>query len=91
MILQVEAGVAFFEGDLTLAQASQALAQGRGALDQGIRVFDLSRVGQLDSSAISLLLSLRRHAEARQTRVEIRALSESLLSLARLYGVADQL
>ncbi|MEW6677578.1 MAG: STAS domain-containing protein [Pseudomonadota bacterium] len=91
MILQVDAGVAFFEGDLTLAQASHALAQGRAVLDQGVKVFDLSRVGQLDSSAISLLLSLRRHAESRGEQVEIRALSESLLSLARLYGVADQL
>lgn len=86
-----EGDVAFLEGDLTLAQATRMLALCKASLEQGARVLDLSRVGHMDSSAISLILSLRRFAQARGHDIHIRALSEDLLSLARLYGVAEHL
>ncbi len=86
-----EGDVAFLEGDLTLAQATRMLALCKASLEQGVRVLDLSRVGHMDSSAISLILSLRRFAQARGHDIQIRALSEDLLSLARLYGVAEHL
>ncbi len=43
----------------------------------------------MDSSALSLLLSLRRSSAGQS--LEFRHIPESLLSLARLYGVADHL
>ncbi|PIV89383.1 MAG: NTP-binding protein, partial [Hydrogenophilales bacterium CG17_big_fil_post_rev_8_21_14_2_50_63_12] len=81
-MIHVEAGVALFDGDLTLANASQWLAQGEAALKQGTATFDLARLGHLDSSALSLLLSLRRRAEASGSAIEFRNIPESLASLA---------
>lgn len=89
--LCIEGQVAFLEGDLTLDHASRLLAEGKRAIDNGIRGFDLSRVGQVDSSAISLILSLRRFAESRGQIIEVQSVSDSLLSLAKLYGVAEHL
>lgn len=87
--MRVEAGIAAFEGDLTLDNATRLLAEADSALGQGAAVFDLSRVGQMDSSALSLMLSLRRRAGSKP--IEFRAVPESLSSLAKLYGIADQI
>jgi ABC-type transporter Mla MlaB component len=43
----------------------------------------------MDSSALSLLLSLRRRAAGKP--IEFHNLPESLTSLATLYGIADQI
>jgi len=89
--LRIDGQVAFLEGDLTLPNASQMLTSGKTAIQDGVRSFDLSGVGQMDSSAISLILSLKRFAASQQQHIEIQSLSDSLLSLARLYGVAEHL
>lgn len=89
--MRVDGQVAYLEGDLVLPNATRVLAQGKAAIQQGVGVFDLAKVGQLDSSAISLILSLRRFAEAKGGTIEVRSVSESLLSLAKLYGVAEHL
>ena len=90
-MMRVEAGVAVLEGDLTLANASEWLAHGEDALKQGVVAFDLAGIGNLDSSALSLLLSLRRRAEAAGSSIEFRNIPDSLASLAALYGVAEQI
>ncbi len=87
--MRVEAGVASLEGDLILDNATRLLAEAESALQGGARVFDLSRVGNMDSSALSLILSLRRRAG--DGAIEFRSVPESLLSLANLYGIADQI
>ena len=87
--MRVEAGVAAFEGDLTLDNATRLLEEAEGALGEGARIFDLSRVRNMDSSALSLMLSLRRRAGG--NAIEFRAVPESLLSLASLYGISDQI
>jgi phospholipid transport system transporter-binding protein len=87
--MRVEAGVAAFEGDLILDNATRFLAEAEAVLGEGVTVFDLSRVGNMDSSALSLMLSLRRRAAGNP--IEFRAVPESLTSLAKLYGIADQL
>jgi ABC-type transporter Mla MlaB component len=87
--MRIEAGVAYLEGDLTLAQATRLLRECEAAHRAGTQVYDLTGAGALDSSALSLLLSLRRQAGG-QT-VEFRQIPDGLLSLARLYGVAEQL
>jgi phospholipid transport system transporter-binding protein len=86
--MRVQDGVAAFEGDLVLDNANRLLAEAEAALAEGATVFDLSGVGHLDSSALSLMLSLRRHAVAKP--IEFRAVPESLISLAKLYGISDQ-
>ena len=89
--LRIDGQIAFLEGDLTLPHASRMLTQGKTAIQDGIHSFDLSRVGHMDSSAISLILGLRRFAETQGQNIEIQSVSESLLSLAKLYGVAEHL
>jgi phospholipid transport system transporter-binding protein len=90
-MMHVEAGVVVLSGDLTLVNASQLLAEGESALKQGVATFDLAAVGQLDSSALSLMLSLRRRAEAAGNTIVFRNIPESLASLAKLYGVDEQI
>lgn len=87
--MRVEAGVAMLEGDLVLDNATRLLAEGEQVLGDGARIFDLAGVGHLDSSALSLLLSLRRRAAP--DRIEFRHVPQSLVSLARLYGIDDQI
>ncbi len=87
--MRVEAGVAAVEGDLILDNATRLLAEAEAALGEGVSVFDLSRVGNMDSSALSLMLSLRRRAAGKP--IEFHAIPESLTSLANLYGIADQI
>jgi ABC-type transporter Mla MlaB component len=89
--LRAEEGIAYLEGDLTLDHASRLLQLGKEAIDQGVRGFNLSRSGHMDSSAISLLLSLRRHAEANGSSIEFHAVPDKMRSLATLYGVAEHL
>jgi phospholipid transport system transporter-binding protein len=90
-MLHVDAGVAVLDGDLILANASHWLVQGEAALQQGAVTFDLAGLGQIDSAALSLILSLRRRAEAAGSSIEFRNLPDSLISLAKLYGVDDQI
>lgn len=85
--MRVESGVAFLEGDLTLPQATRLLTECEAACRSGITSFDLSGAKALDSSAISLLLSLRRNAAGK--RLDFRNIPDGLVSLARLYGVVD--
>ena len=87
--MQVADGVAYPEGALTLAEATRSLAEGRQALAQGATVFDLARVSQVDSSALSLMLSWQREAKAAALSIDFRNIPDSLHSLARLYGLAD--
>ncbi len=90
-MIRIEDGVAHLDGDLTLANVSQWLTAGESALREGALTFDLARIGQLDSSALSLMLSLRRRAQAAGSAVAFRHIPESLASLAKLYGVDDQI
>jgi len=86
--MRVEAGVAMLEGDLVLDNATRLLTAGEAAISAGTTIFDLSGVGRMDSSALSLLLALRRRAGEKS--LQFRNVPDSLTSLARLYGIADQ-
>lgn len=87
--MRLDGIVAYPDGPLTLDVASHLLAEGVDALAQGATVFDLAAVGQVDSSALSLMLSWRRHALDLSRPLNFRNVPDSLHSLARLYGLAD--
>lgn len=74
---------------LTLREARQTLASLSGALAaaQGDAVVDASPLAQIDSSALAVLLELKRQATARGLRFEVRGAPARLQDLARLYGV----
>lgn len=60
----------------------------RGDLPDCLSI-DLSKVGEVDSSAVALLLRWRREAQRLGKRVEFINLPANLAALAALYGVAE--
>ncbi|MDR2209148.1 MAG: STAS domain-containing protein [Azoarcus sp.] len=79
-----EPSVVTLKGELTLETAVAHLGL---TLPAGNVVLDFRSVTRVDSSALALLLAWLRRAKVRRSTVELRALPESLLALARLYGV----
>lgn len=79
--LSVQLGRAPYEA---LAQAIDALPAGSPA------VLDAAPLLQFDSSALALILGLRRHCQASgRPPLQVQGLSERLQGLAKLYGVAE--
>jgi phospholipid transport system transporter-binding protein len=76
------------EGPITIANATAVLAESTNVFTAPQLVVDLSRVTEVDSAAVSLLLEWRRAAERAQRRIEFVNLPESLKSLTVLYGVS---
>jgi phospholipid transport system transporter-binding protein len=72
---------------LTVANATEALAQGLAALRAGQTVFDLSQVETVDSAAVSVMLAWQRAAAQNGSKLELRNLPDQLKSLTKLYGV----
>ena len=54
-------------------------------------VVDLAQVEAVDSAAVSLLFSWLRRAQLNQVALSFTNVHDNLLSLARLYGVAELL
>jgi phospholipid transport system transporter-binding protein len=78
-------------GSLTLASVAAALREGNAAIDDGVRTVDLAEVGELDSSALALLLAWLREARRQNRSLAFANLPQGLTTIARLYGVAELL
>jgi phospholipid transport system transporter-binding protein len=78
-------------GPLTLASVTAVLREGSAAIGQGARTVDLSEVGEMDSSALALLLAWLREAKRLGIALSLENLPQGLTTIARLYGVADLL
>jgi phospholipid transport system transporter-binding protein len=78
-------------GALTLSSVASALGEGVAAIAQGARTVDLGEVGELDSSALALLLAWLREAKRRDASLSFTRLPEGLTTIARLYGIAELL
>ena len=78
-------------GALTLASVTAALREGNAAIGDGARIADLAEVGELDSSALALLLAWLREAGRQNRGLSFTNLPQGLTTIARLYGVADLL
>lgn len=82
------------EGALTLDGATAVLTSGCSALAQlpaGDAVFDLAKVGEVDSSGLAVLFAWLRAANAGGRKLSFAGAPEQLLSLAAVYGVGDLL
>lgn len=90
-MIERDAGLCRLGGDLTLDTVPELLEKIRPLLRDGVDTLDCSGVESVDSSALGLFLACKREAETRQKRLKITGLPSSLLSLASLYGVAEQL
>ena len=78
-------------GALTLANVAAALELGNAVIGEGVRSVDLGEVGELDSSALALLLAWLREAKRRERDLVFTNLPQGLTTIARLYGVAELL
>ncbi len=78
-------------GPLTLQTVKVLYDRGLQADGSTSLVIDLSQVEAVDSSGVSLLLSWLREAQRRNITVCFSNIPDNLMSLAKLYGVADVL
>ncbi len=78
-------------GALTRASVGAELVQGKAAIAAGARRIDLAGVGELDSSALALLLAWLREAKRLGAELSFASLPQGLTTIARLYGVAELL
>jgi len=76
------------EGEVTLDTVGALIAEG-AAFDGDRVIVDLARVTRVDSSGLSLLLEWTRQFNGSGRPIAFANLSQSLQSLADLYGVAD--
>ena len=87
-------GLARLPEQLTLAEAARTLADLRRSLS-GVTdtelVVDASALSRFDSSAVAVLLELRRDALAAGKSLRVRGWPERLQALVGLYGVQDLL
>ena len=79
------------DGALTLAHVAALLDEGKAAIGAGVRRVDLAGVGELDSSALALLLAWLREARRLGHELSFANFPEGLTTIARLYGVAELL
>lgn len=81
------------EGDLTFERLPEILAQTAAFTERpdlpDCLSIDLSKVCEVDSSAVALLLRWRREAERLHRRIQFINLPAPLASLAELYGVTE--
>jgi phospholipid transport system transporter-binding protein len=78
-------------GRLTIATVPALFETGLQHLASEDLLVDFSQVEAVDSSAISMLLGWERAAQRAQHGLRVAGLPDDLLSLARLYGVAELL
>jgi len=84
-------GGIFVGGDMTLDSAAELLEQGRHACNEAAAVFDLSGVGEVDSSCLAVLFGWLRSAEGKGQSLRIVNPPANLISLAEVYGVTELL
>ena len=78
-------------GRLTMETVAALFNTGLPPDGDGALVIDLAQVEAVDSAAVSLLLSWLRRAQRNQVAISFVNVPDNLLSLARLYGVAELL
>lgn len=86
-----EDGRMVVRGRLTIETVPALFAAGLQHLATEDLVVDFSGVEAVDSSAVSMLLGWLRASQRARHTLSVTALPEDLLSLARLYGVAELL
>ncbi|MBI3221992.1 MAG: STAS domain-containing protein [Nitrosomonadales bacterium] len=78
-------------GQLTMSTVPALFASGLQQLRSADLRVDFSQVEAVDSAAVGMLLGWSRAAQHSQRKLHVTGLPEDLLSLARLYGVAELL
>ncbi len=79
------------KGGLTIATVNSVFDEGRRLLAEGDLIVDFAGIGSVDSAALALILGWLRSAAASGTRLRLRNLPASLLSLAAVYDIENLL
>jgi len=77
------------QGDLDMDTVPALFESGLKRLSSTDLQVDFAQVDSVDSAAVSMLLGWARAAQRGQRTLKVKNLPDDLLSLARLYGVAD--
>jgi phospholipid transport system transporter-binding protein len=82
-----------FPAKIDHANVESVLVNGLGmmkTLTQGsLMVIDCQDLQSFDSSALSIILSMKRQAQAQSVNIQLDAVPEKLASLATVYGLSD--
>jgi phospholipid transport system transporter-binding protein len=78
-------------GTLTFADAAAVFAASRGLALPGTGLVDLAGLEHADSSALAVMLALKRRAVREGVRVVFTAIPPGMLALAHVYGVEELL
>jgi len=78
-------------GPMTVDTAAALVGNNQGMQKGEEWVVDLQGVSAVDSAAVSLLLVWLRRAQSNNAKLVLRNVPDNLLSLAKLYGVAESL
>ena len=83
--------MSFTVSTFNFLNAKQILEEGLKAIANGEHECDLSKLEQVDSASVAVLLAWQK--AARQNKLHLRIINtpESLISLASLYGVSELL
>ena len=79
------------QGPVTIATASELLAQLRTLMAPGVAVLDFEGVTEVDSAAVALALECLREARRRELALSLANLPEAMRNLAALYSVSELL
>ena len=79
------------DGAMTLPAATGLLNDGTALIAGGLGLIDLSGVTDIDSSGLSVVFGWLRAAKAQGRSIRIANPPRDFISLAEVYGVADQL
>ena len=90
-MIRIEGARAEVSGPMTMAGAAVLLAEGEAAVRSDALIFDMSGVGELDSSSLAVVFCWMRAARAAGKTVRLFNPPQNLLSLAEVYGVTDLL
>ena len=78
-------------GSVTMATVSALFNEGLKPQENGGVTVDFAKIEKVDSSAVSLMLVWMREAQRNKARLSFINVPDNLLSLAKLYGVAELL
>ena len=82
-----------FPAKIDHANVESVLANGLGMMKSlaqgGLLVIDCQDLQSFDSSALSMILSMKRQAQAQSVNIQLDAVPEKLASLATVYGLSD--
>ena len=78
-------------GTLTFADAAAVFEASRALALPAAGIVDLAGLQQADSSALAVMLALKRRATAEGARLEFASIPPGIHALAHVYGVLDLL